>query len=144
MAPAEEYGHFFNAKIAAELQDEGVDVQLGAHGQREGLAAHWELWMFVQGGMTPLEALRAATLDGARYLGMDKDIGSIEPGKLADVVVLDADPLADIRNSESVRLVVANGRVYDGTTLDQLGNHPAKRPPFFWQREQPADTPAAP
>ena len=133
IAPAEEWGHFNNARIAAELQKAGVEVQLGAHGQREGLAAHWELWMFVQGGMTPHQALRAATLDGARYLGFDKDIGSLEPGKLADLVVLSANPLEDIRNSTKIDLVVQNGRLYEGQRLDQVGNHPQKRPPFYWQ-----------
>jgi imidazolonepropionase-like amidohydrolase/Tol biopolymer transport system component len=145
IAPDDEYNHFQNARVAAELQDAGVPVQLGAHGQREGLAAHWELWMFVQGGMTPHEALRAATLDGARYLGLDADIGSIEPGKLADLVVLGANPLDDIRTSEQIDLVVLNGRVYDGKTLDQLGNHPSKRPPFYWQVEPAAaQAPAQP
>ena len=92
-APDDEWNHFNVARIAGELTQRGVKVNLGAHGQREGLGAHWELWMFVQGGMTPMQALRSATLNGARYLGMDKDIGSLEPGKLADVVVLDANPL---------------------------------------------------
>jgi imidazolonepropionase-like amidohydrolase/Tol biopolymer transport system component len=137
-APDDEYSHFLNARVAADLQDQGVEVQLGAHGQREGLGAHWELWMFVQGGMTPMEALRAATIDGARYLGMDKDVGSIEPGKLADVVVLDANPLDDIYNSDDVRWVVLNGRVYDGKTLDQVAPVARKREPFFWQKESPA------
>ena len=138
IAPEDEWGHFNNARIAAALQDKGVSVQLGAHGQREGLGAHWELRMFVQGGMTPLEALRAGTLDAAHYVGLDKDIGSLEPGKLADLVVLDANPLEDIRNAEQIRFVVLNGRVYDGVTLDQVGNHPQKREPFFWEKKAPA------
>jgi hypothetical protein len=135
-APDEEYNHFNLARLAAELSHEGVGVNLGAHGQREGLAAHWELWMFVQGGMSPMEALRSATLTGARYLGLDKDLGSLEPGKLADLVVLDANPLDDIYNSDDVAFVVQNGRVYDGVNLDQLAPDKVKRPQFFWQKER--------
>jgi imidazolonepropionase-like amidohydrolase/Tol biopolymer transport system component len=142
--PEEEWGHFNNARIAAQLRHAGVEVQVGAHGQREGLAAHWELWMFVQGGMTPHEALQAATIDGARYLGLDRDLGSLEPGKLADLVVLSADPLADIRNTVKIDQVVLNGRVYDGVRLDRIGNDPQKRPPFYWEVPVPASGPAAP
>ncbi len=131
--PEEEWNHINNAKIVKRLNDRGVNVQLGAHGQREGLGAHWELWMFTQGGMTPLEALRAATLNGARYLGMDKDIGSLEPGKLADLIVLDANPLENIRNSESVHYTVVNGRVFDAATMNELGNHPRERKKFYFE-----------
>ena len=133
-APDEEYTHIRNAEVAKRLSDAGVSVQLGAHGQREGLGAHWELWMFAQGGMTPLEALRSATLRGAQYLGMDKDIGSLEPGKLADLVILSANPLEDIRNSTSIDQVVLNGRVYDGKTMNEAGAKPQKHEPFFWQQ----------
>ncbi|HEX2251782.1 MAG TPA: amidohydrolase family protein [Thermoanaerobaculia bacterium] len=131
--PDDEWGHLEAAATAKQLLDAGVRVQLGAHGQREGLAAHWELWMFEQGGMTNLEALRAATLDGARYLGMDGDIGSIEPGKLADIAILDANPLEDIRNSKTVTQVLLNGHLYDAATFDQLAPEPRQRPPFYWQ-----------
>jgi adenine deaminase len=89
--------------------------------------------MFVQGGMTPLQALRAATLSGAKYLGLDHDIGSLEPGKLADLIVLDANPLENIRNSESVRYTVVNGRVFDAATMNELGNHPRTRQPFWFE-----------
>ncbi|HEX5760288.1 MAG TPA: amidohydrolase family protein [Thermoanaerobaculia bacterium] len=137
-APAEEWGHFNNARVAAELSKLGVKVNVGAHGQREGLAAHWEIWMLAQGGLTPMEALRSATLTGAWYLGMDKDIGSLEPGKLADLAVLDANPLEDIKNSRTVSQVMVNGRLYDAETMNQIGNHPKKRGQFFWERQAPA------
>jgi imidazolonepropionase-like amidohydrolase len=133
LAPEEEYNHIQASEIAAALQKKGVLVNLGAHGQREGLAAHWELWMFVQGGMKPLEALRAGTLDGARYLGLDKDIGSLEVGKLADLVVLEKNPLDDIHNSRTVRLTVVNGRIYDAATGDVLGEKVQKRGKFWFE-----------
>ncbi len=133
-APDEEWNHIAAAKNAKALLDAGVSVQLGAHGQREGLAAHWEMWMFVQGGMTPHEALRCATLNGARYLGLDGDIGSLETGKLADLIVFDTNPLANIRDSEAIRFVMQNGRLYDGVRLDEVGNHPRRRAPLYFER----------
>jgi cytosine/adenosine deaminase-related metal-dependent hydrolase len=83
--------------------------------------------------MTPMEALRAATIDGARYLAIDAELGSIEKGKLADLVVLDANPLENIRNTESIHMVMLNGRLYDGKTLDEIGNHPRERLKFWWE-----------
>jgi imidazolonepropionase-like amidohydrolase len=95
-----------------EVLRAGGGVCLGGHGQMQGLGPHWEMWAFVQGGMTPLEALRVATLYPAETLGMARDLGSIEPGKLADFVVLDKNPLEKIENSETVDRVVKNGRTY--------------------------------
>jgi imidazolonepropionase-like amidohydrolase len=116
------------------LADEGVLVSIGAHGQREGLASHWEIWSFVQGGMTPVEALRAATASPARALGFDRDLGTLEEGKLADLVVIDADILDDIFRSDRVSMVMLNGRLYDAATLDETvtGDHETEL--FFWQR----------
>lgn len=133
MAPDDDWNHVRAAKIAKQLIDAGGKVQLGAHGQREGLAAHWELWMFVQGGMTPHEALRAGTLHGAEYLGLDGDIGSLEVGKLADLVILEKNPLTNIRDSTSIVYTMVNGRVFNAKTMDEVGNHPRKREKFFFE-----------
>ena len=139
MIPEEEYFHVDVAKAAKALTDAGGRVQLGAHGQLQGLGAHWELWMFVQGGMTPMEALRAATLNGALYLGLDGDLGSLEAGKLADLLVLDANPLEDIRNSEKIRYTMVNGRLFDAATMDEVGNHAKARAPFYWEQDETSD-----
>jgi imidazolonepropionase-like amidohydrolase len=139
MAPEEEYNHIEMARLCKKLVDAGGRIQLGAHGQLAGLGAHWELWIFVQGGFTPLQAIRAATLEPARYLGMDADIGSLEPGKLADLIVLEQNPLENIRNSEHIRYTVLNGRIYDAATMDEIGNHPRKRGKFFWETDYRTD-----
>jgi imidazolonepropionase-like amidohydrolase len=100
------------ARDAAALQDAGVHVTLGAHGQLQGLGVHWELWSLASpGAMTPHEALRAGTIDGARYLGLQDRLGSLEPGKLADIVLVDGDPLRDIHDSVKIWRVVKNGVV---------------------------------
>lgn len=134
-APDNQYNHFEVAKYAKTLSDKGVSVHIGAHGQREGLASHWELWIMRQGGFTPWEALRNGTINGATHLGMNKDIGSIEVGKLADMVVIDGDVLKDIRRSEYVTHTVLNGRVYEAATMNEVGSK-TKRPPFFFESLQ--------
>ncbi|GAB2995467.1 amidohydrolase family protein [Psychrosphaera aestuarii] len=133
-APEDHYNHIEIAKYAKTLRDNGVRVLIGAHGQREGLAAHWEMWMMAQGGFTPWEALRGATYDGAVALGMDKDLGSIEAGKLADIVIIEEDVLSDIRKSEYVSHTMINGRLFDAKTMNEVatGNYKAK--PLFFDR----------
>ena len=133
-APESEYHHAQSAATAKLLADEGILVSIGAHGQREGLASHWEIWSFVQGGMTPLEALRAATASPARALGFDRDLGTLEEGKLADLVVIDADLPGDIFQSDKVSMVMLNGRLYDAATLHERVTGDRKTRPFFWQR----------
>jgi imidazolonepropionase-like amidohydrolase/Tol biopolymer transport system component len=131
-APDHHYNHFNNARVAAELQDLGVLVNLGAHGQREGLGAHWEMWMFAQGGMTPLEAIRASTLDPAKYLGLDKNVGSLEVGKLADLMVIDGDPLKNIRDSDKVDYTMINGRLFNAETMSEVGKK--EREPLYFEK----------
>ena len=135
MVPEDEFNHFNNARIARELHDAGVPVMIGAHGQREGLGAHWETWMMEQGGMRPIDALKTATIYGARYLGMDRDLGSLEAGKLADILVLERNPLDNLRNTEAIRYTIINGRMYDARTMNELGNHPKMREKFFFEHE---------
>lgn len=137
MIPDEEYenGHIKTAQSSKLLTDAGVKVNLGAHGQLQGLGAHWELWMMSQGGMTNLEALRVATLNGAHYLGLDDDIGSLEVGKLADLIVLDRNPLTDINNTNSVKYTMVNGRLFDASTMNEVGNQTKERLPFWWERD---------
>ncbi len=133
IAPEEDYVDDESAAMAHALAQRGVPVSIGAHGQEEGLAAHWEMWSFVRGGMSPLEALRAATIAPARIYGFDRDIGSLEAGKLADLVVLDADPTVDIRNSDDIRYVMIGGRMYDPLTMNETVTGDRTRQPYFWE-----------
>ncbi|MBJ90629.1 MAG: amidohydrolase [Woeseia sp.] len=120
------------AAQAAKIQRAGGLVGIGGHGELQGLAYHWEMWGFEMGGMKPIEVLKAATIDGARIIGVEQDLGSIEVGKLADMVILNADPLADIRNTVKIQHVIIDGRLYDGTTLDQLWPEQKALAPFWW------------
>ncbi len=134
MAADDDWNHIRIMQGAKEIHDAGGLVQLGAHGQLQGLGAHWELWMFEQGGMAPIDALEVATLQGARYLGMDRDIGSLEPGKLADLVVLEQNPLENIRNTDSVQMVMVNGRLFEAATLREMTDDARwpREAPLYW------------
>ncbi len=133
LAPESDYVDDDNAREAHKLAKRGVLVSIGAHGQQTGIGSHWELWSFVRGGMSPLEALAAGTIVPAKSLGMGADIGSLEAGKLADLVVLDADPTADIRNSEKVHRVMVGGRMYDPLTMNEVVTGDRKRGPYWWE-----------
>ncbi len=133
IAPEEDYVDGATAREARKLAVKGVPVAIGAHGQQPGLGAHWELWSFVRGGFSPIEALRAGTIESARSLGYAKDVGSLEPGKLADLVVLTADPTSDIRNSDKVAQVMLGGRLYDAATLNETITGTRKRQAYWWE-----------
>ena len=137
MIPEEEYenGHMLTSRSLKKLQDAGVNINLGAHGQLQGLGAHWELWMLEQGGMSNHQALKCATINGAVYLGMDHQIGSLKPGKVADLIVLDQNPLENIQNSEFVRYTMINGRLYDAATMNEMGNYDRERTKFYFEQE---------
>ena len=132
-APEDNFVDDESAREARKVAARGIPVAIGAHGQQAGIAPHWELWSFVRGGMTPVEALRAGTIVSAQSLGMARDIGSIEVGKLADLVVLDADPTQDIRNSDKVHRVMLGGRMYDPVTLNEVATGSWRRAPYWWE-----------
>jgi Tol biopolymer transport system component len=116
-----------------KLDDAGVIINAGSHGQVSGVAQHWEMWLLAEGGMSNLHVLRTATLNGAKTLGFAGQLGSLEAGKLADVIVLDGNPLADIHNTNTVRYTMVNGRVYDSYTMNEIGNYDRPRGRFYWE-----------
>jgi Tol biopolymer transport system component/imidazolonepropionase-like amidohydrolase len=124
MATDEDWHHIDVAASAKKVVEAGGRVNLGAHGQMQGLGPHWEMWAFVQGGMTPMQALRVATLAPAQTLGLDRDLGSIESGKLADFVVLSRNPLDRIENSTSIEAIVKNGVAYAPADLARARSSP--------------------
>jgi len=132
--PEWDYYHIDVAKAAKQLRDAGVPILVGGHGQLQGLAPHWEIWSLVQGGFSNWEALRAGTIDGAGYIGLDGEIGSLEAGKRADIMVVDGNPLEDIRQSANTTHVMVNGRLFDASTMAEIGGLERPAPVFFWQR----------
>ncbi len=125
------------AGSAAAILRAGGNVGLGCHGQLDGLGCHWELWAMAAGGMTPHEVLQVGTSDGAHALGMEHDLGSLEPGKLADLMVLDANPLEDVHNTEKIRYVMKNGRLYEGDTLNEIWPRSRALPAMWWWGQEP-------
>ncbi len=137
----EEYVMDRQSKTVRQIYDEGGILGVGSHGQLQGLGYHWELWAMAWDDVDPHEALRMATLHGAKAIGKKNDLGSIEEGKLADLVILEDNPLDNIRNTNTITQVMKNGRLYDGDTLEELW--PEQREPehLWWQHQEPDDLP---
>lgn len=140
-APDWDYYHVEVAKAAKSLRDAGIKITVGGHGQLQGLSANWETWSLTQGGFSNFQALRAATIDGADLIGLSRQIGSIETGKRADFVVLNTNPLEDIRATIDTRYVAVNGRIFDvDADMAEVGGLQRPAPTFYWQRHREGRT----
>jgi Tol biopolymer transport system component/imidazolonepropionase-like amidohydrolase len=133
----EEYVHPGIAEGAAKIVRAGGRVCLGSHGQLQGIGAHWETWALASGGLSEHETLRAVTLHGAEAIGLASDLGSLEAGKLADLLVLDGNPLDDIQNTNTIRYVMKNGELFEAQTLDQIWPVKKPLPKQFWWDDMP-------
>ncbi|MEM7004032.1 MAG: amidohydrolase family protein, partial [Pseudomonadota bacterium] len=132
----QEYVYEEIAASARRILEAGGQVGVGSHGQLQGLAFHWEMRALASGGMTPAQVLRSATLMGAEMLGIGQDVGSIETGKLADLLVLDKNPLDDLTHTEALHWVMRGGEIYAAASLDQVWPEQQALAPQWWQNRE--------
>jgi len=130
-----------HAEFMKDLVEADGIAGVGSHGQLQGLGFHWELWSVASGGMKNLDALKVATIHGAKALGLDTDLGTIEEGKVADILIMDKNPLDNLRNTNTLKYVIKNGILYDANTLDELAPTKKKAPVFHWQIKKPVNLP---
>jgi imidazolonepropionase-like amidohydrolase len=130
-----------HAEFMNDLVQAGGIAGVGSHGQLQGLGFHWELWSVASGGMKNHDALKVATIHGAKALGLDDDLGTLETGKLADILIIDKNPLENLRNTNTITHVVKDGVVYDANTLDEVAPVAKKADEFTWQTKKPENIP---
>ncbi|MDG1527615.1 MAG: amidohydrolase family protein [Polaribacter sp.] len=130
-----------HAVFMKDLVENNGLAGVGSHGQLQGLGFHWELWSIASGGMKNLDALKVATIHGAKALGLDTDLGTIQTGKIADILIMDKNPLDNLRNTNSLKYVIKNGVLYDASTLDEIAPKKKKAPVFHWQTKKPVNLP---
>ena len=129
----DEYNFLNVSRDAAAMLKAGGHVTMGAHGEEQGICAHWEMWALQLGGMSNHDVLRAATTLGAEGLGLGRDLGSVQAGKLADLLVLDQNPLDNIRNTNTIRYVMKNGELFEAKDLTMVWPKEQKLPPFKYR-----------
>ncbi|NER15793.1 amidohydrolase family protein [Spongiivirga citrea] len=130
-----------HAEFMKDLVEAGGTGGVGSHGQLQGLGFHWELWSVASGGMNNHDALKVGTIHGATAIGLDDDLGTLEAGKLADIVIMDKNPLDNLRNTNTITHVIKDGVVYDANTLDEVAPVVKKAPTFHWQMKKPSGIP---
>ncbi len=130
-----------HAQFVNDLIEAGGLAGVGGHGQLQGLGYHWELWAMAAADLDPHKALHAATRMGAKGIGKGQDLGTIESGKLADLVILRENPLNDIRNTNTIAYVMKNGRLYEGDTLNEVYPEERALPELWWHNSAPDNVP---